>query len=175
LSDSPTPPAGISDPARLAALDGYGILDTPPEPGFDGIVVLARALCAVPVALVSLVAGERQWFKARSGFPACGTDLGSSVCKHVLGGRDLLVIPDLTRDTRTNANPLVTGEPYIRFYAGAPLLSPEGHGIGALCVIDTEPRPAGLTEEQRDCLSVLAGLVMTHLDLRRKFVSSARR
>ena len=167
MTQGPKLPSGISDRDRLAALDGYGVLDTPPEPGFDGIVILARALCAAPVALVSLVAEGRQWFKARSGFPICGSDLDASVCKHVVGRRDLLVIPDLSRDARTDANPLVTGEPHLRFYAGAPLLTPDGLGLGSLCVIDTEPRPLGVTEEQRECLQVLAGLVMVQLDLRR--------
>lgn len=162
----------LSNPDRLAALESHHILDIPPDPGFDGIVVLARALCAAPVALMSFVAGDRQWFKARSGFPACGSDLDASVCKHVVGRRDLLVIPDLTRDARTNANPLVVGEPRIRFYAGAPLMTSEGHGLGALCVIDTEARPAGLTEEQRDCLRVLAGLAMTQLAMHRRLLGA---
>lgn len=167
MTHGPKPSAGLSDQDRLAALDGYAVLDTPPEPGFDGIVILARAICAAPVALVSLVAEGRQWFKARSGFPDCGSDLDASVCKHVLGRHDLLVIPDLSRDVRTATNPLVSGEPHLRFYAGAPLLTPDGIGLGSLCVIDTEPRPLGLTEEQRECLQVLAGLVMDQLDLRR--------
>ena len=155
------------DPERLGALDEYAILDTSSEPGYDAIVVLARALCSAPVAFVSLVAGNRQWFKARSGFAACETDLDASVCVHVLGQHDLLVIPDLTDDVRTQANPLVTGEPHIRFYAGAPLLTPAGHTLGSLCVIDTEPRPFGLTEEQAECLRSLAGLVMTQMEARR--------
>ncbi|MCJ2047184.1 GAF domain-containing protein [Methylobacterium sp. J-078] len=160
------------NPERLSTLGGYAILDTPPEPGFDGIVLLARAVCAAPVALVSLVGEGRQWFKARSGFADRGTDLDASVCRHVLGRRDMLVIPDLTRDARTRANPLVAGAPHIRFYAGAPLIASNGHGLGSLCVIDTEPRPDGLTEEQRECLQALAGLVMTQLDMRRTIVAN---
>ncbi len=120
LTDREDPHADVSDTGRLATLEGYGVLDTSPEAGLDGIVVLARALCAVPFAMVSLVTGKGQWFKARSGFAGCETDLESSVCKHVLGRRDLLVIPDLSRDARTKGNPLVLGEPHIRFYAGAP-------------------------------------------------------
>lgn len=170
MTDRPIP--DVSDPGRLPALAGYDVLDTPADPAFDGIVVLARALCAVPVALVSLVAEDRQWFKARSGFADCGTDLDRSVCKHVLVSRDLLVIPDLRLDARTHANPLVTGEPHIRFYAGAPLLTPEGHALGALCVIDTEPRPGGLTAQQGDCLRVLAELTMSHLGLLRKLAAA---
>ncbi|KAB1073083.1 PAS domain S-box protein [Methylobacterium planeticum] len=152
---------------RLAALDAYAILDTPPEEGFDDIVQLATRLCRTPVALVSLVTADRQWFKARVGFPPCETDLNSSVCAHALAEPDLLVIPDLATDPRTAANPLVTGEPHIRFYAGAPLRTAEGQVIGSLCVIDTEPRPGGLTEEQAADLRALARQVMSQLDLKR--------
>ncbi|BDL41787.1 PAS domain S-box protein [Methylorubrum sp. GM97] len=154
-------------PDRLAVLDSYGILDTPPEQGFDDIVHLARELCDAPVALVSLVAGKRQWFKARAGFPRCETDLDASVCAHALVAPDLLVIPDLTRDPRTLANPLVTDDPHLRFYAGAPLRSPEGAVLGSLCVIDHKPRPDGLTDRQAMSLRALAGQVMAQLELRR--------
>ena len=158
----------ISDESRLEALAGYDILDTPPEEGFDSIVELATQLCACPVALVSLVDRDRQWFKARVNFPPCETDLSSSVCAHALSRPDaLLVIPDLTADARTRANPLVTGEPSIRFYAGAPLVTRDGHVLGTLCVIDNNPRPAGLTKAQADGLGALARQVVTQLDLRR--------
>ena len=161
-------PPAVTDPDRLAVLDGYAILDTPAEPGFDDVVQLAGQLCAVPVALVSLVAGDRQWFKARLGFPPCETDLNSSVCAHALAHPDeLLIIPDLTADPRTRGNPLVTGEPFIRFYAGAPLVTPEGHVLGSLCVIDKVARPGGLTGAQADNLKALARQVMTQLELRR--------
>ncbi|KQP71981.1 GAF domain-containing protein [Methylobacterium sp. Leaf112] len=160
-------PPLAADPDRLAALEAHGILDTPPERGFDGIVLLARTLCAAPVALVSLVAADRQWFKARSGFAPCETDLNASVCAHVLGRGDLLVIPDLTLDPRTRDNPLVTGAPAIRFYAGAPLTTPDGHTLGSLCVIDEVARPEGLTAEQAEALTALAEQVMSQLDLRR--------
>ncbi|WP_313901521.1 PAS domain S-box protein [Methylobacterium sp. J-076] len=157
----------VRDPVRLAALAAYDILDTQPEEGFDDIVQLATHLCQTPVALVSLVAADRQWFKARAGFPFCETELDSSVCAHVLNEPDLLVIPDLAADPRTGANPLVTGEPFIRFYAGAPLRTTEGQVIGSLCVIDTAPRPDGLTPAQAGDLKALARQVMSQLDLRR--------
>ena len=161
-------PPAIYDAERLDALASYGVLDTPAEPGFDDIVQLVCLLCAVPVALVSLVTGERQWFKARVGFPPCETDLNSSVCAHALAHPDrLLVIPDLTADPRTRANPLVTGEPYIRFYVGAPLVTPEGHVLGTLCAIDKEARPAGLTQAQCEGLKGLARQVVTQLELRK--------
>lgn len=143
------------------------MLDTLPEPGFDGIVQLAMQLCATPVALVSLVDVGRQWFKARAGFPSCETDLDSSVCAHALTSEALLVIPDLTRDHRTARNPLVTADPHLRFYAGAPLRTPAGQTLGTLCVIDHQPRPAGLTDAQRSGLYLLAEQVMAQLELRR--------
>lgn len=167
-----TLPPVVSDPARLEALESYAILDTPAEPGYDDIVALACRLCAVPVALVSLVTGDRQWFKARAGFPACETDLNSSVCAYALEQPDeLLIIPDLTADPRTSANPLVVGEPFIRFYAGAPLVTPEGQVLGSLCVIDHQPRPEGLTDTQADDLRALARQVMTQLELRRALLA----
>jgi PAS domain S-box-containing protein len=159
--------ADVHDPARLAALDAYAILDTAPEKGFDDVVLLARNICETPVALVSFVADDRQWFKARIGFPECGTDLNASVCIHVLAEPDLLVITDLTLDPRTRDNPLVIGGPRIRFYAGAPLRTPDGKALGSLCVIDVEPRPAGLNERQAESLRALAAQVMAQLELRR--------
>ncbi|WP_430929576.1 PAS domain S-box protein [Methylobacterium tardum] len=161
------PVARIEEDARLSALAAFGILDTPPERGFGDIVHLARRLCAAPVALVSLVDRDRQWFKARAGFPPCETDLDRSVCKFVLTEPGVLQIPDLTLDPRTCANPLVTGEPHLRFYAGAPLRTPEGEVLGSLCVIDHAPRPRGLTPAQVEDLERLARQVMNQLVLRR--------
>lgn len=159
--------AEVSDPERLAALESYGILDTEPEEGFDDIVAIAREACAAPVALVSLVAADRQWFKARSGIDAHETPLDQSVCAHTLKERDLLVVPDLTLDPRTRDNPLVVGEPHARFYAGAVLRSPEGQSLGAICVLDFEPRPDGLTDGQTAALLALGRQVMALLNLRR--------
>jgi PAS domain S-box-containing protein len=168
MSRPPDPPTAACDPDRLAALDSYAILDTLPEQGFDDVVRLASRLCDVPIALVSLVAGTRQWFKARTGFPLPQTDLGRSVCAHALAQPDsLLVIPDLTRDPRTRDNPLVTAEPGIRFYAGAPLRTPEGQVLGTLCAIDYVARPEGLKPGEADDLRALARQVMGQLALRR--------
>lgn len=152
----PPLPALVQDSARLDALAGLNLLDTPPETEFDDIVHLASTVCETPVALVSLVAGDRQWFKARVGFPPCGTALNASVCAYTLVEPDLLTIPDLTVDPRTRDNPLVTGEPFIRFYAGAPLQAPNGQVLGSLCVIDHKPRPKGLSVRQADGLRRLA-------------------
>ncbi|TNC13025.1 PAS domain S-box protein [Methylobacterium terricola] len=167
-------PSAVENEARLDALAASGLLDTLPERGFDDIVHLARRLCAAPVALVSLVDRERQWFKARAGFPPCETDLDRSVCKFVLAETDILQIPDLTRDPRTRDNPLVTGAPHLRFYAGAPLRTPEGHALGSLCVIDHAPRPGGLTIAQADDLRTLARQVMDQLLLRRALAERNR-
>lgn len=152
---------------RLEALSSYHLLDTPPEPEFDDIVQIAQTLCDCPVALVSLVAEDRQWFKARIGFPSCETPLSQSVCIHALEEDEILVVPDLTRDPRTRENTLVTEAPRIRFYAGAVLRSPEGIAIGSLCVIDTQTRPNGLTQNQMKSLIALARQVMSLVNLRR--------
>ncbi|TNC14435.1 PAS domain S-box protein [Methylobacterium terricola] len=163
----PPLPALVHDPDRLAALAGLDLLGTPPEAEFEDIVHLASILCETPVALVSLVAGDRQWFKARVGFPPCETALNASVCAYTLAEPDLLTIPDLTVDPRTRDNPLVTGEPFIRFYAGVPLHAPDGHVLGSLCVIDHAPRPDGLSARQADGLRRLARQVTTVLRERR--------
>ncbi|SEO68306.1 PAS domain S-box-containing protein [Methylobacterium sp. ap11] len=157
----------IADPDRLAALDALAVLGTPTEQSFDDVARLASRLCAAPVALVSLVAADRQWFKANVGFPRCETGLEGSVCKFALTEPDLLVIPDLAADPRTASNPLVTGEPHIRFYAGAPLRLTDGAVVGSLCVIDTVSRPKGLTPQQGDDLRALGRQVVLLLEARR--------
>ncbi len=167
MSDLP-PAALASDPVRLSALARYDILDTMPEAGFDDVVEIARAVCEARAALVSFVGDDRQWFKARIGFEPCKTGLDSSVCVHAIAvpAGELLVIGDLARDRRTAANPLVTGEPRIRFYAGAPLRTPQGEVLGSLCVLDVRPRPEGLTPIQEATLRALARQVMSLLELR---------
>ncbi len=164
-----TPPLAskLHDPARLAALDDFDVLDTAPEPGFDDVVALARDVCGTSAALVSLVAADRQWFKARSGFERCETPIGQSVCAYALASHDLLVIPDLTADARTKDNTLVTGEPHLRFYAGAPLATATGEIVGTVCVLDGEPRPGGLTRRQATALQALAREVVALLEMRR--------
>ncbi|GJE74610.1 PAS domain S-box protein [Methylorubrum suomiense] len=170
---SPLPDASVAAgfAERRAALARYGILDTLPEQDFDDAVALAAQLCAAPTALVSLVTEDRQWFKARLGFSAPETGLDRSVCSHTLGLRDVLIIPDLAADDRTRTNPLVTGAPGMRFYAGAPLITPENVAIGALCVLDVVPRPEGLSPAQKAGLAALARSVMTKFELRRAALS----
>lgn len=157
----------IRDPIRLAVLRELDILDTVTEPGFDDLAIAASALCDMPIALVSLVDEHRQWFKARVGLELCETPVEQAICALTLEDADLLVIPDLTRDPRTWDNPLVTQKGGLRFYAGAPLRTPEGLGLGSLCVIDRKAHPEGLSEAQKSGLSALARQVMTLFAMRR--------
>ena len=155
------------DRARLEALAVYRILDTPAEAEFDDLVHLAQEICRTEVALITLLDADRQWFKARIGTEASETPIDQALCVHALAGPDCLVIPDLSLDPRTKTNALVTGEPFVRFYAGARLVTPDGAALGTLCVLDTEPRPEGLTEKQEDALRRLARQAMSQLELRR--------
>lgn len=141
---------------RLEALRRYAILDTPPERVFDDIVEAAAAFCDVPIALVSLVDRDRQWFKACLGLDVAETPVDRAVCALAILQPEPLVIPDLALDPRTAANPLVTEAPRIRFYAGAPLIDRDGHALGTVCVIDTLPRPEGLSPAQLRGLAALA-------------------
>lgn len=156
----------VQDPARLWQLQQLQILDTPPEEAFDDIVKIASALCGTPIALVSLVDAHRQWFKARVGLAIPETPIEQAVCAHALGKEDLLEIPDLTADDRTRENALVTPDDGIRFYAGAPLTTSDGFSVGTLCVIDNQPRPEGLSDEQREALAALGRQVVRLLETR---------
>lgn len=153
--------------ARLAALHSYRILDTEPEPSFDLFVERARCLCDTPIALVSLIDAERQWFKARAGIEGCETPLETSVCAIAIRQGYLFQIEDLARDPRTARMSLVVGEPHIRFYAGYPLITRERVALGSLCVIDTKPRPGGLNADQREGLMELADDVVELIEARR--------
>jgi PAS domain S-box-containing protein len=153
---------------RLASLRGYDILDTPPEAAFDRLAELAADLFDAPIALVSLVDENRQWFKARIGVNACETPREWSFCAHALDGGDweTLVVEDATLDARFCANPLVTGDPNIRFYAGVALTTPAGLSLGTLCVIDDRRRPRP-SDKDLDRLRKLAGIVVDEIVLRR--------
>jgi len=161
-----------NEPARIRALCELDILDSPPEAAFDDITRLAAELCGTPVALVSLVDGKRQWFKSRIGIEVTHTSRDVAFCAHALHAPDLLEVKDATLDPRFADNPLVTGEPGIRFYAGAPLLTPDGEVLGTLCVIDWTPR--SLDDRQRRALRTLADQVMTQMRLRRQLHLQAR-
>jgi len=152
--------------ARQADLDAYDVLDTPPEPSFDDIVHLAKSICQVPIALVSLVDRDRQWFKASVGVEARETDRNISFCGHALLTDRPLIVPDARSDLCFAHNPLVIGPPFIRFYAGFQLQSPGGHSLGTLCVIDKEPR--ALSPDQLDAMRRLAAQVVANLELRKR-------
>jgi anti-sigma regulatory factor (Ser/Thr protein kinase) len=151
--------------ARLAALRRYRILDTEPERAFDDLTLLASQICGTPMALITLVDAERQWFKARVGVSATETSRGVSFCAHAMLQQALFVVPDALDDGRFRENLLVTGEPHIRFYAGASLTSAEGQPLGSLCVIDRVPRT--LSPEQIEALDALRRQAQAQLELRR--------
>ncbi|WP_257451487.1 sensor histidine kinase [Archangium lipolyticum] len=159
------PPGLLYEEKRLQALQRYGILDTAPEAEYDDIVQLAARLCNVPIALISLVDRDRQWFKANVGLPGVTeTERCISFCTFAIEREHVLVVEDATKDARFASCPLVTGEPFIRFYAGAPIQTEDGYHLGTLCVIDREPRP--LTDEQRRGLVALKRQVELLLRLR---------
>ena len=159
-----------NEPYRLFALRQAGLLDTEPDPAFDAVTRLASTLCGVPIALVSLVDADRQWFKSRVGLPAPQTHRDHAFCAHAILEEEPLVVPDATADPRFSANPLVTADPHIRFYAGVPIHAAEER-VGTLCVIDRVPRE--LDVAQRERLRDLARLVDALIEARR-FVRNQR-
>ena len=132
-------PIPSNDEQRLQNLYSYEILDSAPEDEFNDLVELASAFCKTPISLITLLDKDRQWFKARKGFEAAETDRGSSFCSHAILSNDVLVVEDATKDERFSQNPFVTVDNGIRFYAGAPILSPEGFRLGTVCVLDNKP------------------------------------
>ena len=142
------------------------LLDSPPEKEFDDLVRLASAVCSAPISLVSLVDAHRQWFKASFGIEAKETLRDISFCTHAIQQADVFVVEDATQDERFRNNPLVTGDPTIRFYAGVPLRAPNGYAVGTLCVIDLVSRH--LTENQKDALTILGAQVEARMALRLK-------
>lgn len=152
---------------RLAALSRYAILDTPREAAFDNIAQLAAEICEAPIAVVNFIADGRQWFKAEVGIGARELPLEVSICRHALLQPGLFVVPDLSQDPRFECNPLVTQAEGLRFYAGALLETPEGLPLGTMCILDTRPRPDGLSGQQQRLLRGLARQVMSELELRR--------
>lgn len=162
---APTPK---NEKSRLLELKKYDIMDTLPEQSYDDITKLAAYICDTPIALISLVDNHRQWFKSRVGLNAEETDKDAAFCAHaIIEPENVLIIPNALEDDRFADNPLVLGDPHIRFYAGAPLIS-EGFGLGTLCVIDQAPRE--LTDQQMEALCALSRAVMSQLDLRLKLM-----
>jgi GAF domain-containing protein len=165
VANSMTAPTQTKEAKRLKVLWQYDVLDTVPEEVFDDLTELAARICEAPIALISLVDEDRQWFKSKVGLTINETSRDVSFCAHAIKQQDLFIIPDATQDLRFATNPLVTSDPKIRFYAGAPLITPDGHALGSLCVIDKVPRELRL--EQQQALRVLSRHVMTQLELRR--------
>ncbi|MAM88334.1 MAG: hypothetical protein CME36_13605 [unclassified Hahellaceae] len=152
---------------RLAILESYGILDTPVEKSFDDVVMLLSQLLDVPIAAVNLIAGERQWFKAEVGLGTREMPLDDSICKFAILQPGVTVIPDTREDERFDCNALVTGDPGLRFYAGARLETEDGVALGTLCALDLKPREAGLTAHQQFVLETLAQQIMSQIELRK--------
>lgn len=151
---------------RLSVLWQYEVLDTVPEELFDDLTELAARICEAPIALISLVDENRQWFKAKIGTALSETSRDVSFCAHAIQQSGLFVVPDASKDPRFQNSPLVKSDPKIRFYAGAPLITPDGYALGTLCVIDTVPRV--LRPDQKQALSILARHVVSQLELRRR-------
>jgi len=159
---APRPP---NESERLAALARYRVLDTSAEQRYDDIARLAAFLCRSPISTVTFVDRDRQWFKAQVGMPTNETPREHAFCAHTILTPNVMVVEDATRDERFHDSPLVVGEPHVRFYAGAPLITSDHHQIGSLCVIDREPRT--LSPAECSALEALARLVIGELELRR--------
>jgi len=157
-----------NEEARVIALDKYAILDTDPEQSFDDLTLLASFVCKTPIALISLVDEDRQWFKSRVGIEASETSREIAFCSTAILQPDVFVVPDALADDRFRDNPLVVSDPHIRFYAGAPLINEDGYALGTLCVVDRAPRE--LAPEQKEALKALSRLVLAQLEFRRNLI-----
>ena len=154
--------------ARIAALQRYAILDTEPEQAFDDLVLLASFVCNTPIAIISLVDEDRQWFKSKMGISSSETPREIAFCDTAIRQPDVFVVPDTLNDERFRNNPLVTSEPKIRFYAGAPIINEDGYALGTICVIDRSPRE--LDPSQQAALKALSRLVLAQMEFRRNLI-----
>ena len=153
-----------SEATRVRTLEQYDVLDTPPTEAFDRITRLAARLFEVPIAMINFIDQDNQWCLSSQGLPMERTDREVSFCARAIQKDEVMVVPDARKDERFADNPFVTGEPHIRFYAGAPLTAPNGYRLGTLCLIDDERR--SFSAEDRETLNDLAGVVMDELNLR---------
>lgn len=163
-----TPMPIQNEPARIAALQRYAILDTEPEQVFDDLVLLASFICNTPIAMISLVDEDRQWFKSKVGISVPETPREIAFCATAIRQPDVFVVPDTLNDERFRNNPLVTSEPKIRFYAGAPLINEEGYALGTICAIDRTPRQ--LDSGQQAALKALSRQVLAQMEFRRNLI-----
>ena len=166
------PPIPEDEALRLEVLRAYAVLDTPPEEAFEELTALAAHICEAPICMINLVDEDRQWVKSGMGIDTADTPRIHSFCAHAINQGDAFIIPDTHEDARFRDHPSVTADPHIRFYAGQPLVSPEGQPLGALCVIDREPRE--LKPDHQLALRVLSRHVMALLELRRRNRELAR-
>jgi len=157
-----------NEAARLAALERYAILDTEPEQSFDDLTLLASFICKTPVAMISLIDGQRQWFKSRVGVTVSETPREVAFCSTAIEQTEIFVVPDALQDERFRNNPFVVADPHIRFYAGAPLINEDGYALGTICVVDQTPRE--LAPEERDALKALSRLVLAQMEFRRNLI-----
>lgn len=157
-----------NEEARIIALDKYAILDTDPEQSFDDLTLMASFVCKTPIALISLVDEDRQWFKSRVGMKASETSRDIAFCSTAILQSEVFVVPDALADERFRENPLVVSDPHIRFYAGAPLINEDGYALGTLCVVDRTPRE--LAPDQEEALKALSRLVLAQLEFRRNLI-----
>jgi GAF domain-containing protein len=151
--------------ARLQALEAYEIMDTPPEQAFDDLTYLTTFICETPIALVTLLDTHRQWFKSAVGVTVSESPIELAFCTHAIQQEKVLLVRDASQDPRFSDNVFVTGEPHIRFYAGAPLVTPSGVPLGTICALDRVPRD--LSERQQQALAALARQVIWAMELRK--------
>lgn len=159
------PPIPSNEAERMRSLRLYRIIDSGSEKAFDDLTRLAAAICETPISLITLIEGERQWFKSKVGMTMTETSRDVSFCAHALVDNRMLVVEDATKDPRFADNPYVTAEAPVRFYAGAPLVMADGNSLGTLCVVDRKPRQ--LSPHQLEALGILRQAVVSQIELRR--------